>query len=191
MEQNKEMTAQQSLAIIAESMNNSRKAILRSSAPYFILWGILLTVVSLVIYFLWHASGHPVWNMLWFAMPVLGYASAFLLRKKEGPVPTNEIGRLLGPIWGTFGVFSMCLSAIAVFFVPMNISLIIVIILGLAESISGVVLKNWPITVAGAILGIGGAVAASLLQGAEQLFLFTLGGILLVLTGLIIKFQYK
>ena len=85
----------------------------------------------------------------------------------------------------------MCLSAIAVFFVPMNISLIIVIILGLAESISGVVLKNWPIIVAGAILGIGGAVAASLLQGAEQLFLFTLGGILLVLTGLIIKFQYK
>jgi len=191
MEQNKEMTAQESLALIAEMMNNSRKAILRSSASHFILWGILLTVFSLVIFFLWHAGGGPVWNMLWFAMPVLGYALAFILRKKEGPVPTNEIGRLLGPIWGTFGFFSMCLSAIAVFWVPMHITLIIVIILGLAESISGVVLKNWPIIIAGAVLGIGGAVAASLLVNAEQLFLFTLGGILLVVTGLIVKFQYK
>ncbi len=191
MEQNKEMTAQESLALIAETMNNSRKAILRSSASHFILWGILLTVFSLVIFFLWHSTGHPIWNMLWFAMPVLGYATAYLLGKKEESIPSNEIGRLLGKIWGTFGFFSVSLSIISVFFVPMNISLVIVLILGLAESISGVVLKNWPITVAGTILGIVGAVAAAMLFSAEQLLLFTLGGILLVITGIIVKYQYK
>ena len=38
MEQNKEMTAQQSLQIISETFNNSRKEILRGSAKYFMLW---------------------------------------------------------------------------------------------------------------------------------------------------------
>ena len=192
MEQNKEMTASESLALITETMNNSRKAILRSGAKHFILWGVLLTVWSLLIYFLWNTTGKPVWNMLWFAMPVIGYLSAYLMDRKQPAVPKNEIGRMLGPIWGTFGVFSLSLSALAVFVVPMNITLLIIVLLGLAESISGVVLKNWPIIIAGAILGIGGAVAAVLLKAdAQQLLLFTLGGVLLALTGLVVKLQYK
>ena len=52
MEQNNEMTAQQSLQIITETFNKSRKGILRNSAKYFMLWGALLTILSLVIYLL-------------------------------------------------------------------------------------------------------------------------------------------
>ena len=191
MEQNKEMTASESLVLIAETMNKSRKAILRSGAKHFVLWGALLTAMSLLIYGLWHKTGNPVWNLLWFAMPVIGYTLAAFLDRKEPAVPKNEISRLLGPIWAAFGVFSVSLSAIAVFAVPMNISLIIVILLGLAECISGIVLKNWPIIIAGAILGIGGAVAAVLLKSEAQLLLFTLGGVLLAATGLVVKLQYK
>ena len=76
MEQNKEMMAQESLRLITESFNKSRKDILRNSAKYFILWGTLLTVTSLVIYLLWHLTGKPQWNFLWFAMPVVGYPLA-------------------------------------------------------------------------------------------------------------------
>ena len=187
----KEMTASESLALIAETMNNSRRTILRSGAKHFILWGVLLTVMSLVVYLLWHTTGKAVWNLLWFAMPVVGYTLVALMDRKESPVPKNEIGRLLGPIWGIFGIFAMALSAIAAFFLPMNITLMIIVLLGLAESISGAVLKNWPIIIAGCILGIGGAVAAVLLKTEAQLLLFTLGGILLALTGVIVKLQYK
>ena len=75
--------------------------------------------------------------------------------------------------------------------VPMNISLIIVALVGFAECISGFLLKNWAITISGFIIGIGGAVMASMLPGAEQLLIFTVCGIMLVVTGLIIKSQYK
>jgi len=40
-------------------------------------------------------------------------------------------------------------------------------------------------------LGIGGAIFASMVYNEAQLLIFTLGGIILVVTGLIIKFQYK
>ena len=56
---------------------------------------------------------------------------------------------------------------------------------------SGVLLKNWPIIIAGFLLGVGGAVFAMLVKGEAQLLIFTLGGVLLLVTGLIMKLQYK
>ena len=191
MEQNKELTAQESLRLISESFNKSRKDILRNSAKYFILWGTLLTLTSLAIYLLWHFTGKPQWNFLWFAMPVIGYPFAAWLGKYNKAIPQNEVSKMLSGVWSVFGAFSVTLSAIAVFLVPMHITLVIVIILGLAECISGVLLKNWPIIIAGFLLGVGGAVFAMLVQSEAQLLIFTLGGVLLLVTGFIMKLQYR
>ena len=140
MEQNKEMSAQRSLQLISETFNNSRKEILRGSAKYFILWGTLLTVVSLVIYLLWHHSGKPEWNFLWFAMPVIGYPLAAFMGKYNNVIPQNEVSKMLGGVWAVFGAFAIAISAIAVCLVPMHVTLVIVIIMGLAECMSGVLL---------------------------------------------------
>lgn len=191
MEQNKEMTAQESLKLISETLNNSRKSILRNHAKYYVLWGTLLTVFSLVIYLLWHSTGKPVWNMLWFALPVFGYLIAWRLGKKDNALPESFVGNLTGKVWAIFGLFSVVLSAIAVFLVPMPITFTIIVLLGLAESITGVILKNWPIIICGFLVGVGGAVAAMLLKSEAQLLLFTIGGVILAATGLIVKSQYK
>lgn len=191
MEQNKEMTAQQSLQLIAETFNKSRKGILRNSAKYFMLWGVLLTVTSLAIYLLWHCTGKPQWNFLWFAMPLLGYPLAAVLGKYNVAVPQNEVSKMLSGVWTVFGAFAITLSAVAVTLVPMNVTLIIVIIMGLAECMSGVLLKNWPIIIGGFLLGVGGAVFAMLVKNDAQLLIFTLGGVLLLLTGIVMKLQYK
>ena len=191
MEQNKEMTAQQSLQLISESINRSRKGILRNSAKYFMLWGALLTVTSLVVYLLWHITGKPQWNFLWFAMPAIGYPLAALMGKYDEALPQNEVSKMLSSVWRVFGAFAITLSAIAVFLVPMHVTLIIVIILGLAECMSGVLLKNWPIIIGGFLLGVGGAVFAMLVKNDAQLLIFALGGVLLLITGLVMKLQYK
>ncbi len=191
MEQNNEMTAQQSLQIITETFNKSRKGILRNSAKYFLLWGALLTTISLVIYLLWNLTGKPQWNFLWFAMPVFGYPLAAMMGKYDVAVPQNEVSKMLTGVWRVFGAFAVTLSALAIFLVPMNVSLIIVIILGLAECMSGVLLKNWPIIVCGFLLGVGGAVVAMLVKSEAQLLIFTLGGILLLVTGALMKLQNK
>jgi len=191
MKEKSEMTVNESLALITETMNNSRKAILRNSAKHFVLWGCVLMVLSFTIWQLWSSTGNPAWNFLWFAMPLIGYPLALVLTKKDEAAPQSEISRMIGYVWTVFGAFAISLSAIAVFAVPMHITLLIVVMLGLAECISGVLLKNWPIIICGFILGVGGAVAAMLWKSEAQLLLFTLGGLLLVVTGLIVKFQYK
>ncbi len=62
MEQNKEMTAQESLSLITETLNNTRKEITRNSGKYFILWGIMLTIFSLSIYLLCKFTEKDAWN---------------------------------------------------------------------------------------------------------------------------------
>ena len=190
-EQDKEMTAQESLDLISVTLNNNRRSILRNSAKYFVLWGTLLTLTSLAVYLLWHLTGRPQWNFLWFAMPLVGYPVAALMRKTKTAVPQNEVSKMLGAVWSVFGAFAITLSAVAVFLVPMNVTLIIVIIMGLAECMSGVLLKNWPIIVCGFLLGVGGAVFAMLVKSEAQLLVFTLGGILLLATGFVMKLQNK
>lgn len=189
--ENKEMTAKQSLGIITEMMNNSRRAILQNSAKHFILWGILLIVVSIVNYELWHITGNPAWNCLWFAMPAIGFPVVRILDRKGSDVPQNYLNRQIGAIWLAYCMFALTISIIAILFVPMPITLVIVIAFGFAECISGILLKNWAIIISGFVLGIGGAVAAAMLVWAEQLLIFTIGGIILVATGLIVKHQYK
>ena len=191
MEQIKEMTAQESLSLITETFNKNRKDILRGSAKYFMLWGTLLTLTSFVIYLLWHLTGKPQWNFLWFAMPVIGYPAAALMGKYNGTLPQNEVSKMLSGIWGVFGVFAISLSVIAVCLVPMNVTLMIIILMGLAECMTGVLLKNWPIILCGFLLGVGGAVFVMLVKSEAQLLIFTLGGFLLLVTGLVIKLQNR
>ena len=191
MEHNHEMTAQESLRLITETMNNNRRDIVRHSGKYFILWGTLLTVTSLAIFLLWHFTGKPQWNFLWFVMPAIGYPLAALVGKYNEALPQNEVSKMLSGVWRVFGTFAITLSTIAIFLVPMNVSLIIVIIMGLAECMSGVLLKNWPIIICGFLLGIGGAVFAMLVKTDAQLLIFTLGGVFLIATGLVMKLQNK
>ena len=205
MEQNKEMTANESLALITETLNNNRKEITRRGGKYFILWGILLTFFSLLVYILWKTTGHAYWNNLWFAMPLVGYPLARMIRSKEEPSgATNAVSRIISGIWTSFGVFACSVAAFSVLYsvfgdnvlgkiaVGAGLTASIVLLFGLAETISGVALKNWAIKIAGFVTGIGG-LAIYYITGAnkEQMFIFTLAGIVLAATGFIVKRQNK
>ncbi len=205
MEQNKEMTAQESLKLISETMNNNRKEIVRNSGKYFFLWGVLLTIFSLLVYFLWKTTGRAVWNNLWFALPAIGYPLSRWLKGKDGAARAeNFVSRINGGIWGTFGLFACSVALFMVLYGLLGSSQLtaivlgstltaqIVLLFGMAETISGIALKNWAIKIAGWVTGIGGLAIFYLTQaGAEQMFIFTFAGIVLATTGLIVKHQYK
>lgn len=191
-EQNSEMTAQESLNLISDMLNNSRRDILQSGAKHFLLWGVLLTVTSLVIYALWHSTGSAKWNLLWFVMAIIGFPIALLIGKKD-KMPQNIISKQIGQVWLTYAAFAVGISVIATAAVPLpsSLTLLIVFILGFAECLSGILLKNWPITVGGFVLGVGGVIAATLLTTEAQMFIFTFGGAVLILTAIIVKIQYR
>lgn len=203
--ENKEMTAQESLSLITETLNNSRRDITRRSGKYFLFWGALLTFFSLLVYLLWKSTGHAAWNCLWFAMPLVGVPLEWLMRRRSGAVwVQNDVSRINGGIWAAFGCFACAVSAFTLIFCELNDGIItnlaiafnltpeIALLFGLAECVSGVTLKNWVIKIAGFVTGIGG-LALYYITGAEkeQMFIFAFAGLVLVITGLIVKYQYR
>ena len=205
MEQNKEMTAEESLSLITETLNSSRREITRRSGKYYILWGALLTVFSLLVYLLWKLTDKEAWNCLWFAMPVIGFLLARMLGCKDTAVHVqNDVSRITHGIWTSFGIFSCAVAAFTLIFSELGTNLIntlvsvaglsaeLVLIFGLAECACGVALKNWTMKVAGFITGIGGlAIYYILGLGYEQMFIFTFAGLVLMATGLLVKRQYR
>lgn len=209
MEQNKEMTAQESLAIIAETVNNSRKDIVQRSGKYMLVWGIALTIVSLLVFILWKITGKEAWNYLWFAMPVIGLVPSILMKKKEATrLPDNTVSRMLGGIWRAFGVFSVSIAVFAILYahfgtsvfaslaVGISLSPMILLLFGMAETVSGIAVKNRAIQVAGYVTGVGGIILYYILgnmseDGMETTLLFTLAGIVLALTGVILQIKNK
>ena len=203
MEQNQEFSAKKSLEIINETLNATRSAIVRKNGVSFIFWGCLLTFMSLLVYILWKTTGSPTWNFLWFAMPVIGFPVSAMLRKKDSvPMPSNLISRLLGGAWSAFAVFALAVSVVSVIialttnvpklFAVANLTPAIILLFGISETFSGIVLKNKVIAISGFIIGVGG-LAVYYLTGlpVEQILIFTLAGVVLALTGMIIKFQNR
>lgn len=203
--ENKEMTAHESLSLITETLNNSRKEITRRSGKYFLFWGALLTFFSLLIYFLWKYTGSSMWNCLWFALPAVGYPLERVFRHKEGSDSArNDVSRFVSGIWGAYGIFACTVAAFTLIYTQVGPSVFglisvvngltaeLVLLFGLAECISGVALKNWIVKIAGFVTGIGGLAIHYFALGDEgQLLIFAFAGLVLALTGLIVKFQYK
>lgn len=204
MEQNQEFSPMQSLELISRTLDNSRKDIVRGGAKYYILWGILLTVMSLAVYFLWKGTGNPSWNFLWFAMPVIGYPIAAMLKNKSGKVlPSNFVTELNGKVWTAFCIFSTSIAALSILLhlltkstasvlMVNGITPSIALLFGICECISGIALKNWAIMVGGFLIGVGGTlVFYATGMGIGQMLIFTVAGVILTLTGVIIKLQNK
>ncbi len=210
-EQTKEMTAEESLSLITETLNSSRKEITRRSGKYYILWGTLLTLFSIVIYLLWKLTDKEAWNCLWFAMPVVGFLLARLMSRRDTAVHVqNDVSRITRGIWSAFGIFACTVAVFTIAYSYVSdgaldlgrtiramvsvasLTAEIVLLFGLAESICGVALKNWAMKIAGFVTGIGG-LAIYYITGAaeEQLFIFTFAGLVLVATGVIVKRQYR
>ena len=124
MEQNKQMTADESLALISETLNNSRKDILRNSAKHYMLWGSLLVVFSLLVYLLWKTTENGAWNNLWFGMPLIGFLlGRQFLSKKDAVSAENTITRICGGIWATFGIFACTVAAFTLIYTQVGTSL--------------------------------------------------------------------
>ena len=205
-EQTKEMTAEESLSLITETLNSNRKEIIQRSSKYYILWGTLLTIFSIVIYLLWKLTDKEAWNNLWFAMPVIGFLLARLMSRRDADVNVqNDVSRITQGIWIAFGIFASVVAAFTVLYSKWGVPNIfrvfavvngmtaeIILLFGLAECISGIALKNWIIKIAGFVTGFGGMVIYyNFIGGSELMFIFTFAGLVLMVTGLIVKRQYR
>ncbi len=204
----KNLTPEESLAIISKNIEQSRKDMIRNGGTPMLIWGGLVCVFSLAIYFLWVKTYNPAWNYLWFAMTAIGYTLYALMPRKKGPKVQSVISVILEKVWLAFGILAIATPSVtliifriikdlipagmfsgAVFF---PITLITIALLGLATSITGFILKNGWIAAAGIICGTAGAAFAIALNGPEQTLLLTGVSVIgLIIPGIMLNIESK
>lgn len=156
-------SAESSLRLIAETIDRSRRTVTKKSGKPLILWGVLVVLTAFVIYLLWTLTSSPAWNFLWFAMTAVGAVCMRTMMRKSEKVPDTEISRMLGHIWMWFGVFATGFFALVWAAwglrqiagiegaLQVDLTLIIVLLMGLCGTLSGAVLKSKPIMVSSVV----------------------------------------
>ena len=200
------LTAENSLRLIAETIDRSRRTIARNSGRPLILWGALVAVTATVIWALWSKTGSAAWNFLWFAMTAIGAVCMRLVMRSSEKVPETEVSRMLGKIWMWFGIFSTGFFALvwAAWGIrcamgiegPLNVdlTLIIVLLMGLCGTLSGAVLKSRPITVSSVVATTLSALFLMVMPSGSPLRILAfviLGIFALVVPGVILQNQTK
>ena len=207
METNNEMTAERSLEIIRKTIENNRRVVSENMGYSLILWGVLVVVFSLVIGHLWKHNGGPIWNCLWGLIWIPGLLGESCLKKKKQYVPENYMGRIVGYVWLTYGlfftVFGVVLSLIGSGVIPVHVaaenhrlflpvSSIYILCFGMATTTNGFILKNVVIIVCGFVAGLCGFVAGLIYNGAESMFVMAAVALIgLVMPGILTNIQSK
>lgn len=198
------LSAENSLRIIAETIERSRRTITKNSGKPLILWGVLVALFSLIIWGLWTKTGSPVWNFLWFAMSAIGFVCMKTLFRNREKVPETEVSRMLGKIWMWFGIFATgffalvwvawgirSLTGVEGTF-SVDLTLIILLMMGLGGTLSGAVLANKVVTASALIATTFAALFLMVMPTGSPLRILSfaiLGVFALIVPGIILQKQ--
>ena len=199
-------SAESSLRLITETIERSRRTIAKNSGKPLILWGALVAITAIVIWILWTRTGSPAWNFLWFAMTAIGAVCMRTMTRNREKVPESEVSRMLGKIWMWFGIFSTGFFALvwaawgircAVGIegpLKVDLSLVIVLMMGLCGALSGAVLKFKTITVSSVVATVLSALFLMVMPEASALRILAfviLGVFALIIPGVIMQKQVR
>ena len=195
-------SAENSLRLITETIERSRRTMAKNSGKPMILWGSLVAVTSVVIWLLWTKTGSPMWNFLWFAMSVIGAICSRQISRNQEQVPASEISRILGKVWMWFGIFATGFFALVLLvallrsalgmsgIIQIDMTMLILMMMGLCGAISGSVLKLKPITVSSVVATVLSVIFLLMIPDGSPLQILTfliMGVFALIVPGVILQ----
>ena len=186
MENDNQMSAEQSLKLINETLTKNCRAIEKNQGVYYIFWGLLIIAVSAVVYLLMRKTGNFSWYYLWFLIPVIGMPVArFISVRNSANSPMTYIRKTVSRIWVAFGILALVLTGLASFsnFFVID-SYLITALLGFTVLTTAILIRSWPIITAGALIVLLGAVLTSY-DGAQIFLIWMLCGFIMTVGGVV------
>lgn len=184
------LSAEKSLQLITEMIEKSRRDFERNSGNPMIIWGSVVLVFAIAVWFMISRTSNPYWNYLWFGIPVAGYLIEFIVRRnrKNEKKAVNFINSTIGKIWIFYGLISVLTALVLVFsdrFAGL-ITPLVVLLLGFSTALTGAIIKNTAITAGGVITAVGGSylylaggLDASLVIGTAAVVALIIPGIMI------------
>ena len=161
------LSVEKSLEIISEAITNSQRDFQRRGGIAMLIWGATLLLVSGIVALGLTLSGYNhLWHLAWFLIPFIGWPLNYAIFKRMEPKGQGEdfVSRAVGLVWGIFGIFAIA-TGIMAFFIPLQTTGIIILLLGMAGAVTGALSKSWTVFILGIISGIAGLPCRHFLGG--------------------------
>ncbi|MBQ7180179.1 MAG: hypothetical protein IJR87_02670 [Bacteroidaceae bacterium] len=166
MEENINMTAERSLEIITQQIEQSRRTVSKTTGQSLYIAGICImctAVLVAAINLLTCSYGlRGVGHLLWFLLPVVIWQLSRRYIKNRAHTPVSLVGSMVAKTWKTFGYFAIGVFAIAIvwslvappYLTPdiyvcsrIRVAPVIVLLMGMAISVTGHILRQrWLVT---------------------------------------------
>lgn len=171
MEQN-QLTARQSIDLIARTISNTRRHIEQSVYKPFLIWGYLTIIISLAIWALARHTGDMAVMWLWFVLPVAGGGLMLLTCRtpRESGYVRTDIDRAISHVWLVLGM-ACALASTASFMIGLPILFIVILLMCSGTAITGLIIGSRILATAG-FTGLVLSVQLFFVHGIDQCLVF-------------------
>lgn len=178
--QTTQITPEESLKIIRETLVKSSKALEISVLKHSLLWGVLVTVTAMVVGHLWEHNGGPVWNVLWFVMILVGFVLERMLFRNESKIPGSHLTSIYkfnGILLGAFSIIFTIAGTLSVnlidyehaMFMTASFASFFIIVYGFSSCITGYLMHNRFVIAMGVLSGTLGSILAMIVDGSYKM----------------------
>jgi hypothetical protein len=152
--QDKTLNEKESLALIAQMIQNSQKRLERGAGGQMLVWGYATIFATFSVWLALHLTGNPNWNFLWFLIPVIGYPY-IVFKSRQPKLVKTYIDKVIRYIWMVVGITGFFLSAATIFSFMWAFPILFVVILmmGMGSMLTGLVTEFKP-SVIGSLIGM-------------------------------------
>jgi len=186
----KNLNERESLELISQMIRSSRMKLEEGNGVPFLIWGYTTFFVSLLVFFLVNTTGDYHYHWFWFLIPVIGSIGMFISRKSNAKHALNFIDRVIGNIWMVIGIAALLISLCA-FNVRLPVLSIMLLLMGMGTSMTGLVIKFKPVIISG-FIGMASCLVPFLMKGNEQIIVFgVIYLIMMVIPGHILNYKGK
>lgn len=149
----KTLTSSESLELITTMIAQTRQKFERGGGSTFLIWGYVSMLTSAAVWLATTMSENPMWNMLWWAIPALGFPMMFIAKKNHPKTARTYIDRFISYIWIVTGSVAVAFPLAGMFVPIMNFVTIPVetLVLSIAVTITGLTIEFRPLVVGGII----------------------------------------
>lgn len=167
-----QLTARQSIDLIARTISNTRQHIERGVYKPFLVWGYITIIVSLSVWGLFKHTGNFDVMWLWFALPVAGWAVMMIVGHNShdhGYVRT-DIDRVISHVWAVLGTACL-IASVSSFFIGLPILFIVILLMASGTAITGLIIRSRILSAAG-FAGLMLSVSFFFVHNIDQCLIF-------------------
>ncbi|MBQ8969675.1 MAG: hypothetical protein IJ064_08105 [Bacteroidaceae bacterium] len=171
MEEKSNMTAERSLEIITQQLERSRQDVTKDTGLSLYVSGLCVMGIALLIGICVYFTNNAAFYLLYATLPILIYFADRYAKRNKPKVPASFVGTMVDKTWATFGIFAIAFFVFTFFYDSLMVRTesyevfqrlkiepfrVILLLMGMAITINGYILKSRWLIWCGIIGGIGG-----------------------------------